>query len=236
MENCLKLLILLDKKYKELKLNKDIVKDKKSFNTLKDIKENFDKIKSIYIQESYQISEINKEINDLNDKLRIIKDSIEDKKSKLYNKYGSDIKIIGKLEKDIEKNETNAAEMQKHLDELLHKEKELVLNSDKLKLELKKLKDEFMETKTKRNNKINNAKSKITALQEEISYLEQNIDRKILDKYNSIKSEKGVAMAEVNKGICLGCKLKLSSITIQKLKEGKEIVFCDNCGKIIYLA
>lgn len=235
MENSLRLLILLDKNYKELKLNKDILKDKVPLNTLKDIKENFEKTKSAYIKESSKISEIHKEINDLNMKLKLIKDSIEDKKSKLYNKYGSDIKIIGKLEKDIEKNEINAAAMQKHLDKLLNREKELALNNNKLKLELKKLKDEFVETKAERNNKINDAKYKIAALEEEISNLEQNIDREILSKYHSIKSEKGIAMAQVNKGICLGCKLKLSSITIEKLNEGKEIVFCDNCGKIIYL-
>ncbi len=54
--------------------------------------------------------------------------------------------------------------------------------------------------------------------------------------YQSIRIKKGgVAVSKVQGGICSGCRITLPTTLVQRARAGKELVYCGNCGRILYV-
>ncbi|MFC1961776.1 zinc ribbon domain-containing protein [Chloroflexota bacterium] len=85
-------------------------------------------------------------------------------------------------------------------------------------------------------------------LAEEIARIEENlaelkqqrataatgIDPQSLETYESLRQQKGQAVARVAQGICHTCRISLSSSQLQRAR-GNTIVHCSSCGRILYL-
>jgi predicted nucleic acid-binding Zn-ribbon protein len=50
------------------------------------------------------------------------------------------------------------------------------------------------------------------------------------------KSKGGEAIARVEQGMCKGCRINLPTHTLQKVRTGQELVYCTNCGRILYIS
>lgn len=54
--------------------------------------------------------------------------------------------------------------------------------------------------------------------------------------YERLRQRKaGRAVAVVKDGICLGCRMNPPSSQVQHARTGSELVFCNNCGRILYV-
>jgi predicted nucleic acid-binding Zn-ribbon protein len=54
--------------------------------------------------------------------------------------------------------------------------------------------------------------------------------------YQSIRIKKGgVGVSKVQGGICSGCRITLPTTLVQRARAGKELVYCGNCGRILYV-
>ncbi len=54
--------------------------------------------------------------------------------------------------------------------------------------------------------------------------------------YQSIRIKKGgIAVSKVQGGICAGCRITLPTTLVQRARAGKELVYCGNCGRILYV-
>lgn len=49
-----------------------------------------------------------------------------------------------------------------------------------------------------------------------------------------LKNKNGVALSPVNAGQCGGCHMKLVSSTLVKVQSAKDLVQCENCGRLLY--
>jgi len=55
--------------------------------------------------------------------------------------------------------------------------------------------------------------------------------------YQRLRQRKaGRAVAAVKDGICQGCRMSPPSSQVQHARMGKELVFCNNCGRILHVA
>ena len=50
-----------------------------------------------------------------------------------------------------------------------------------------------------------------------------------------LKSKDNIAVSKVSAGTCSVCHVKFPLSTEKELMLGKEIVFCDNCGRILVI-
>jgi hypothetical protein len=50
------------------------------------------------------------------------------------------------------------------------------------------------------------------------------------------KSKGDAAIVAIEHGVCTGCHMKVTSATSAGARAGKEIVNCENCGRILYEA
>ena len=58
-----------------------------------------------------------------------------------------------------------------------------------------------------------------------------------LKLYESLRlSKRGVAIAKVERGLCRGCRMTLPTNQLQRARAGRETVFCNSCGRILYVS
>jgi len=79
--------------------------------------------------------------------------------------------------------------------------------------------------------------SQLQGLSKERSELTGKIDEDLLGRFERLFKSKGdAAVVAVEHGVCTGCHMKVTTATAAQVKAGKEIVSCENCGRILYLS
>lgn len=65
---------------------------------------------------------------------------------------------------------------------------------------------------------------------------ESKVDPLALNKYQRIiANKKENALVPLRNGTCGGCHMKVTSQTLVAVKADKELISCDNCGRLVYL-
>lgn len=113
---------------------------------------------------------------------------------------------------------------------------------DSLKEEFLKLREDFKELKLEYINLVQRYKKireklKLKACEEmkEKEKKSLKIQQDILDIYINLKETKGYALAEIVDNRCSGCNMLLPTIVIDRLKNMDSLVYCENCGRILYI-
>lgn len=60
------------------------------------------------------------------------------------------------------------------------------------------------------------------------------LDLSLWNKYQDMKKNLNEPLARVVKGTCMGCRMGLSYSELRLLKQGEGLVYCGNCGRILY--
>jgi uncharacterized protein len=77
--------------------------------------------------------------------------------------------------------------------------------------------------------------SQLQQLTAERSELAGKIDEDLLASFERLFKSKGdAAVVAIEHGVCMGCHMKVTTATASQVKAGKEIVSCENCGRILY--
>ena len=180
---------------------------------------------------------IDLEINDL---ISAQNNKIEDANALIKKYDGQQMKVRNNREFDAINKEL---EFQSLEIELANKKiKSLALeveeNADKIKLLKAKLRERKRHLKNKKSELsviiagTEKQEKKLLSKKKKIS---KSIDPKLIDVYDGIRlaSKNGLAVVKVERGACGGC---FSSITAQhhlSIKLRKEILFCENCGRVL---
>jgi predicted nucleic acid-binding Zn-ribbon protein len=79
--------------------------------------------------------------------------------------------------------------------------------------------------------------SQLQGLSKERFELAGKIDEDLLGRFERLFKSKGdAAVVAIEHGVCTGCHMKVTTATAAQVKAGKEIVSCENCGRILYFA
>ncbi|HVD95493.1 MAG TPA: C4-type zinc ribbon domain-containing protein [Candidatus Limnocylindria bacterium] len=77
--------------------------------------------------------------------------------------------------------------------------------------------------------------SQFEALTRERSELAEKIDEDLLGRFERLFKSKGdAAVVAIEHGVCTGCHMKVTTATASQVRAGKEMVSCENCGRILY--
>ena len=67
--------------------------------------------------------------------------------------------------------------------------------------------------------------------------LAAKIDEDLLNRFDRLFASKGdAAVVALEHEVCTGCHMKVTTATSMHVKAGKEIVSCEQCGRILYAA
>ncbi|MBV4419355.1 hypothetical protein KM800_08430 [Clostridium tyrobutyricum] len=231
----LDLLIEIQENKGIIKNREKAIKDGTNISYMKKIRSEFENKKKIYMKLDLNIKNNKRDIEIISLKLDGLKKEIEQKEGKLYSNFKYDLKLIKSLEKSIDAKKEEVKDMEDKSLKLLYKEDDLKKKKSDIRKELVELRDNFYEYREnnkgillKNNKDIESSKNRIIAL-------EKQVPKSLLEKFNEISRIKGTGAAKLSdNGVCLGCLMKVSAITIDNVKKDKEIVYCDNCGRIIH--
>ena len=121
-------------------------------------------------------------------------------------------------------------------------ELELMIEADKLKADLgvEEKKAATVKESVARQTADLEAKSKtleshLEELTKERAEIAGKIDEDLLGRFERLFKSKGDAVVvPLEHEVCTGCHMKVTTQTAHRAKAGKEIVSCDNCGRILY--
>ena len=121
------------------------------------------------------------------------------------------------------------------------RELELMENADKMKVQVAETDKETQAVKAQVDRQLANITSKIDAVGAQLKEIEADraklaadIDEDLLDIYNRLFSSKNEAVVALEHDVCMGCHMKVTTQTVVRVKGNREIVHCEQCGRILY--
>jgi predicted nucleic acid-binding Zn-ribbon protein len=121
-------------------------------------------------------------------------------------------------------------------------ELELMDQAEKVKVELTAEEKKAAGTKDSITRQLNDLQEKSQALESRLQELSKErtelagkIDEDAVNRFERLFKSKGdAAIVAVEHGVCTGCHMKLTTATVKGVEAGKEIVSCEQCGRILY--
>lgn len=121
-------------------------------------------------------------------------------------------------------------------------ELELMEQGDKLKEQVDAAEKTAKSTKESISRQLNDLEeksktldSRLQELSKERAELAAQIDEDLLNRFDRLFESKGdAAIVSVEHGVCSGCHMKVTTATAKDVQAGKEIVSCEQCGRILY--
>jgi len=137
-------------------------------------------------------------------------------------------------------------EIQRYEDEirkLEDQELELMEQGDKLKVDVAVEEKKSAATKDSISRQMNDLGEKVKALETRLQELSrerkelaEKMDEDLLNRFERLFASKGdSAIVAVEHGVCTGCHMKLTTATVKAAEASKEIVSCEQCGRILYV-
>ena len=133
---------------------------------------------------------------------------------------------------------------EKEIQKIEDAELELMDQTDKLKAELgveeKKaatVKDSISRQMADLEEKSKALEARLQGVTKEHADVAAHIDEDLLGRFERLFASKGdAAIVAVEHGVCTGCHMKVTTQTAMRAKGGQEIITCDQCGRILYVA
>lgn len=234
MDN-LKLLIELQKNYNVMNEASKTLNNYSSYlDYLKKMKKEFNELKEEFSSKAYEINNIRKQYKIASGKIKAIKKDMEECNYRLYNFSGSNIKLINGLQNEIDSYKNSVDHLEDECYKLLESEDTLKAEMNTIKDNLINKKNDFYDYKNKKNDEVKKAKENMVISKELIEKNEKNLPESILKDFKRLISKNGMAVVKCENGICLGCRVKVSFMTLDRIKKNNQIIHCDNCGRILF--
>ena len=115
-------------------------------------------------------------------------------------------------------------EVEADAERLVEEEKEHQGRRADLERELKKLRARQAELRAEREGLLARRREALTALPKNWREHYERLHETIPDP-----------VAPVENGACGGCHLKISDTLLERVREGREVVICENCSRFLYL-
>ncbi len=133
---------------------------------------------------------------------------------------------------------------QNEISGLEDQELELMEQADQLKAQLGEEEKKTATAKASIASQGTNLDSKETALKGRLEELKKEreeiaakVEEDLLDLFNRLFASKGdAAVVGLEHDFCTGCHMKVTTQTAVRVKGGREIVSCEQCGRILYFA
>ncbi|MCA1660430.1 MAG: C4-type zinc ribbon domain-containing protein [Verrucomicrobiaceae bacterium] len=87
------------------------------------------------------------------------------------------------------------------------------------------------------DEKAKTLEGQLNELTTERTELSSKVEEDLLERFERLFASKGdAAVVALEHEVCTGCHMKVTTQTAHRVKNGKEIVSCEQCGRILYAA
>jgi len=133
---------------------------------------------------------------------------------------------------------------QQEISGLEDRELELMEQADQIKLQVAAEEKQAAASKEAIARQVTNLEAKEVALNKRLEELKKEredlagkVEEDLLDRFNRLFTSKGdAAVVALEHDVCTGCHMKVTTATSMRVRAGKEIVSCEQCGRLLYFA
>jgi len=230
---------MLAELYELQKIDNEIIDKVRS---IRQIERDEDPVQKKYRELSARLEGFSGEQNPFKDKAKELQDQIallKDKKKAVEDKLFSpstDPKDLQYLQKEREQHNNL---IKNHEDEII----KLMINVDGVEIkknnildQVKEIEPKYKEITEERLTKKEEYTKRIDELKVERKKFKNFENKSLLATYQNLQRERdGVAIAMIEDGVCSGCNVEVSLSTTQKLDYGDGLVYCQRCGRILFM-
>ncbi len=197
------------------------------------------KIKKLAEREAHA-NEITSQIDELEKERRTLEDEMADKMAHVKDRQSKMIQIQTSREqtallKEIEDAKKSAKESEERIMEIMEKTEKLNVESTEIKNLLKgekKIVAEETDKVRKAIEAINKGKKSKSVIRDKRA---AEVNDRLIKKYDTLRARrKGIAVVNVDKGVCQGCFMSLPPQQFNTLLKGDRLQMCPTCQRIIY--
>jgi hypothetical protein len=128
------------------------------------------------------------------------------------------------------------------IEKIEDREIELMEEAERVKVTIEEAEKHHQATKAHTDRQMGEIAAKIATIEGQLAGLEaereklcQDVDEDLLYQYNKLFANKnGLAVVALEHETCMGCHMKLTTQTAVRVKGSKEILNCEQCGRILY--
>ena len=199
------------------------------------------KRRNFLMEQQSNMKKIEGEIAVMQDRL----EAVRDEASRLEGVLKTTLEdITANPPSNLEETQRKLDAVQKLTDTLSRYEQELVKmrkdadNRDRQQKDIRvraaKAKQEYDQVKAVYDKEFKDDTAKLNGMRADSEKEAGKIEQALLNRYRAIKQQCTPPMAKLANDQCCGCFMQLPSSTLRLIKEGNDIVECDNCGRILY--
>ncbi|HUV56985.1 MAG TPA: C4-type zinc ribbon domain-containing protein [Dehalococcoidales bacterium] len=101
--------------------------------------------------------------------------------------------------------------------------------------ELKTVETDWQNQQQRLSAEMEQLKTILSDLEHKRQLQSAEIDPKAVEFYHELRKQKGEAVARVEQGVCQGCRISLTTTELQRVRGG-NLIKCNSCGRILFLA
>jgi Zn-ribbon protein, possibly nucleic acid-binding len=181
-----------------------------------------------------QLANTGKELKSAEWELEDLQERVNKFNSKLYGGTTRNPKELVSLESEVKNLRNKIKGKEDRTLELMSQVEELEAKVKTSTEEFQGLKQEWQRGQETLNHDKTKIEAELIKLGEDRQRLAQQIDPEALRLYEQIRLTKEQAVARVEQGRCLGCRISLPISQWQKAKAG-NLIQCSSCNRILYL-
>lgn len=133
---------------------------------------------------------------------------------------------------------------EKEIQQIEDQELELMDQAEKLKAEVaaedkkaSSVRDSIARQMADLDEKGKTLEGRLSELTTERTELSSKVEEDLLERFERLFASKGdAAVVALEHEVCTGCHMKVTTQTAHRVRNGKEIVSCEQCGRILYAA
>ncbi len=199
----------------------------KQRNFILDQQNNMKKLESEVAAMSDRLEAVRDESERLQKQLSALAEEMEQNPPQSAEEADAQMVPVQKLMDTLSRYEQELSKMRKDAENRDRQQRNIRVRAAQTKAEYDQLKGEY-DVEFKRDT------AELRKMRERTEAEAKKLDAALIERYRAIKQHCTPPMAKLTNGQCGGCNMALPSATLLKLKDGDQMILCDNCGRIIY--
>lgn len=155
---------------------------------------------------------------------------------KLYDGSIKNPKELGSLAHDVEMQRERISRLEDQVlmnMDALENASTVVKETEKL---LAEVEQRWKSEQTALETEIGQLTAEIERLDSDRTRVAERLDTSTIKTYETLRRARGgIAVAAVEQRVCRGCRINLSSSEMQRARSSPEPVFCQSCGRFLYV-
>ncbi|NLG37580.1 MAG: hypothetical protein GX549_06150, partial [Clostridiales bacterium] len=142
---------------------------------------------------------------------------------------------VENLRREVQESAAAMAKFEKDLQRMMISLKAMSEKFRQIVVNVPKAKKEYSELKKVYDVRVSETNAQSVPFRNELKELEGKIDRTLLKRYRNIKQNHAVPLVAIEGNRCTGCNMELPSGVMFRIREGKKMFECENCGRMLFV-